>query len=390
MARIQVTGDSPLAAQVEYWLRRWGHTVTRCVTATEFRAAASIRRSDVIVIACDGRGLDGYCPLSLPLFGEVPPLLQIGRSDQSCRRQMLYCERVPEPGRAGRQLARGLRRCLARAVQMKAHADELKGHQEYVQFLSHEIRTPITSALSALEILSRDAMTESGQAVRTPSDRRDGFVQLALRNLKRLRETVEWTEEYLAARTLSLVPRWEERQVGELFTQASGQEGPRPDLSLVFEAGSDAGAMVSDPQLLRTLVQQVLRTLRYHAPGARVTLRLSRRQERTPHHADPVAHSEDAEVVVAAWVSTPSGTDEPGSVSRAGLTRPGDPPEAALLQLLEYSVSPELLALLGGRITIPAPSGARVPALVLALPVVPPGAVPGLPCVMAPAQADPR
>lgn len=363
---------------MEGWLLRWGHAVERSRTVPALKAAATIARSDVVVIVCDGRGLDGVCPLSLPLGLEVPPLLQVGRAGQVCRRLDLYCERVPDPGRGGRRLARALRLCLQRVAQMRAHAAEVRVYHEYIQFLGHETRTPLAAAQAALEILERE-----GAAAGQDRDRRAGFVQVALRNVRRLCETVAWTEEYLEARTLILAPRWQEHRIGELLANVLEIERPCQDLALVFEAGVESLALVSDERLLRTLLRQLVHTLRYHAPGARLVLRVSRRQRESTAPAPLAGGAADQEILIAAWIRGSEAGRGPARVARTGLVELGDAPEGELLRLLEFTVSRELLALLGARVALPAAAAAEGPSLTLVLPGLPPQAMPHPPCLAA-------
>jgi hypothetical protein len=253
---------------------------------------------------------------------------------------------------------------------MRRHTAEVRIYHEYIQFLSHEIRTPITSALSSLEILDAEfSLRGLGE------DRRGDFVRIALRNLKRLRETVNWTEEYLATRSGSLAPRWEEGRVGELFTQASGFSDSRPDLALVFEGGVETAPMVSDVQLLRALLQQVLHALAHHAPESRPRLRLALRAD--PDGALPPlgGPARAAEVIASLQLSTPNG--EPATLrARAGLAERGDGTDAELSRLLEFTVSREILELLGARIVVPPASAVNGPVLSLALPTIPPASLP--------------
>ena len=373
MARILLAGHAPLADQVEAWLRGWGHSVAQVASEAGLPAAGSVRRTDAIVVVCDGDGPEGCCPAALAAREDAAPMLLVGRRARVCSRADRFVELVPAPAADGRRLRRALGHCLRRTAVTRRHAAEAKIHHEYVQFLGHELRTPITSALSALEILA----AEQGESTGREAD----FVRLALRNLKRLRETLEWTEDYLEARTAALTPRWREERLGELVTIAAGLGAPRPDLALVFEGGAEAVPVVSDASLLRGLLQQACRTLRYHAPDARVTLRISARPG--AHDGEPwrdAGPERCAEVVLALHVDRPDGARGSARVSRTSLVSRDEGPQEELSRLARCTVSPEVLALLGGRLTIPA-TGEAGPALQIFLPAVPPDAAPLPDCV---------
>ncbi len=376
-----MTGSSSLADQVESLLRRWGHTVARSGSQGEFKAAASHRLTDTVVVVCDGEGFEGCCPATLQPAGESAPMLLVGRAGRGCGRAEAFLERVAEPGRGGRRLARALRYCLERAAQMRRHAAEVKVYHEYIQFLSHEIRTPITSALSALEILDAEFALRG-----LDEDRRGDFVRIALRNLKRLRESVNWTEDYLATRSGSLSPRWRESRVGELFTQASGFAASRPDLALVLEGGIESAPMVSDVDLLRALLQQVLHALAHLAPGTRLKLRLALRPDAGAPAPALGGLERTAEVVASLHLVGPDGQTAAPRLSRAGLVERGEGPDLELTRLLEFTVSREVLCLLGARITVPSRTAQGGPILVLSLPVVPPASVAAPACATAPTK----
>ena len=370
-------GDSTLAEQVQTWLLRWGHSVTHAASEAAFQTGGSLRRSDAIVVVCDGHGVEGLCPVALATREETAPVILVGRASRVCRHADSSLDQVPDPGRGGRRLRRALGYCLQRGELTRRHLAELTGHHEYVQFLGHELRTPITSALAALEILAGE-----GTVGPEPGGREADFVRIALRNLKRLRETLEWTEDYLDARTSALAPRWRDGRLGELVTQAVGLETPRPDLSLVFEAGAESLPVFSDGHLLRGLLQQVCRTLRYHAPGAHVTLRISARVG--IDEAAPWRGGTPAEFVVALHVSWPPDSRGPARVSRTSLVEPGEGPQQELSRLVRLTVSREILALFGARLTLPALEDGA-PTLQIVLPAVPPGATSVFSCAPRPA-----
>jgi len=372
LPRVLLSGNPALVEQAQSWLLRWGHSVVRAATEPAFLAAVSVRRVDAAVICCGGGGLGGVCPASLPLPVDAAPLLLLGAGRGDCHRRTGYLEVMPHPGRGGRRLRRALHACVRQAELARRHLADVQVYHEYIQFLGHETRTPLTSALAALEILAADGVEGDEAAAR-----RAGFARLALRNLRRLGETLEWTEDHLAARTSAAAPRWREGRAGDIVTRAAGLDTPRPELALVFEAGVEELPVLSDEALLRLLLRQVFHALRYHAPGARLALRISSPAARTEgwEAAGPAGA---VELVLAFRVSSPAGEPAPGRVARTGLVERGEAPEQELSRLIQFTVSRELLQLFGARLTVP-PAGDG-PALRLVLPTVPPGAVPARSC----------
>ncbi len=367
-----MVGTSETTDRIQSWLLLWGHSVVRVATESAFLGAVSVRRVDAAVVVCGGVGLGGICPASLPLPVDAAPLMLVGGNVVACRRSDEFLEVLPRPGRRGRHLRRAVRSCVQKAELARRHLAEVQIYHEYIQFLGHETRTPLTSALAALEILEGELADGT-----VAGAQRSGFARLASRNLRRLGQTLEWTEDYLTARTSAAAPRWREGRAGDFITRATGLDTPRPEVALVFEAGVEELRFLSDEALLRLLLRQVIHALRYHVPGTRLTLRIS---SAGAHAAgwEAAGSSEAAELVIALHAVPPEGQKSPGPLARAGLTERGETPEQELARLLQFTVSRELLQLFGARLTVPPPGNG--PALLLVLPVTPPGALPTQSC----------
>ncbi len=372
MARVLLTGSSPLTQQVHAWLLRWEHSVVHAATESAFVAAASVRRVDAVVVVCEEGGLGGHCPGSLPVPADVAPRVLVGPGARACRRPDCYVEALPNPGRGGRHLRRAVRWCAQRAELMREHLSDIRVYHEYIQFLGHETRTPLTSALAALEILERELGGEG-----EPAGRRTEFVRLAARNLRRLGQTFEWTEDYLGARAAALAPRWREGRAGDFVAHAAGPGSPRPDLTLVFESGAEELSLLSDPSLLRALVQQALHALRYHAPGCRVTLRVSTAGGE-PASWPGASATAGSHLLLAFHRDAPGESAAGGLTARAGLAERGEAPENELARLVQFTVARELLQVLCARLTIPLAGDG--PVLQIVMPAVPVTARPAQPC----------
>jgi hypothetical protein len=216
----------------------------------------------------------------------------------------------------------------------------------------------VTAAQAALQVLE-DALEEADDA------RQVSCVRIALRNLERLREAVAWSEDYLAARTVSAEPSWRREQAGDLVLAAVRDLGVTGGLPVRFAGETADAPVVGDPGILGTALRQVLRALRYHLGGGDVQLQVELRRPATAAGNDGAGSRE-----LALVLHVTSG-DGCAPVARTGLVEPGDGPQAELARLLDFAVSREVLAVLGARVRLPAVPAGAVPVVELIVPAVP-------------------
>jgi hypothetical protein len=354
MPRILLTGHSALLPEIDACLRRWGAEV---VPWQDVPQTAPPLDYDVIVVACGGDTAPAWCPGAANLPRQEVPVILVGGENDVCHCHRVALVRLRELGADGALLRSALDEALAPAVKLHREEDALHGFRDYVQFLRHELRTPVTAARAALQGLLR-SLAETGDA------RQISCVEIALRNLERLREAVAWSEDYLSSRTISAEPSWREGSTAELLLAAAAELTADGGLRVVFAGDASVAPLTSDVALLSTALRQVLRALRYYRAGVAVGLHVERRSPSccgldVPDPGRELALSFHAEVDAA-----------PGSVARTGLVQPGETPQAELARLLDFAVSREVLGLLGARIVLPA-SERSGPLAELILPSVP-------------------
>jgi hypothetical protein len=355
MPRILLTGHSALLPEIDDCLRRWGAEV---LPWQDVQAAAPLAEYDVIVVACGGEAARTWCPGTLNLPWEEVPVILVGGEDDVCQCHRVGQVRLQELGEGGALLRSALEEALPRAASLRCEVEALHGFRDYVQFLRHELRTPVTAARAALQALSR-SLAETGDA------RQISCVEIALRNLERLREAVAWSEDYLSSRTISAEPAWREDSAGELLLAATAELTDDGGLGLVFVGDAAVAPLTSDAALLGTALRQVLRALRYYRAGAAVRLQVERRYA-PPFGLD--ASDPGCEFVLSFQAEVDAA---PGSVARTGLVQPGETPQAELARLLDFAVSREVLAVLGARVVLPAAAEDSAPIAELILPSIP-------------------
>lgn len=355
MPRVLLTGHSPLIDDIRDCLRRWGADVCE---VTQLAAEAPPDDCDLVVVACGGDGERTWCPGTVALAWQEVPIILVGGDDDACHCRRVCQHRLLELGEDGVLLQSALDAAMVQAAGLRREARARRGFRDYAQFLRHELRTPVTAAQAALQVLE-DALEEADDA------RQVSCVRIALRNLERLREAVAWSEDYLAARTVSAEPSWRRERAGDLVLAATRDLGDRGGLPVRFAGETAAAPVVGDPAILGTALRQVLRAVRYHLGGGEAQLHAELRR---PPAAAADGGESIPELALVLHV-TPGDARQP--VVRTGLVEPGDGPQSELARLLEFAVSREVLAILGARVRLHSVPAGAAPVVELILPAVP-------------------
>jgi signal transduction histidine kinase len=161
---------------------------------------------------------------------------------------------APEPGplgTTGPSPDRFLRRAAVLADRDRAR---------FLQFLAHEIRNPLASALWSVEMLNR----------RPPGDARGARVaSLAARSLRRLRALVE---DLLAIERLPAVPAAGRVDVLEAVEKALGPHELEPEGVAAPVAGPSGLVAALDPVLFEKLVHAAVRRARRAGDGGAIRI----------------------------------------------------------------------------------------------------------------------
>lgn len=331
MPHALVTGDRQSCEQVRLRLEMLGLTAAVADPATE--VPASVGDCDLLVHAATAR----HAVVPRRAAGELPdaPVVLLGDP----RPGPWTC--VAPEDLDGPFFAAAVQACVQRAWELRGAPVPATPSVRYREFLAHELRSPLAVVTAALEALADSSAPEAGET-RTLVDR-------ALRNVRRLERTVEWSQSGLV---LSEVPPVVPRRLLERDELVRLLE--ELDCGAVAVAGSDLPAE-TDPDLLVDVVQQMVRACHCLDPDLRPRLQLV---------------GEDREWVVR--LEAPAACAA-GDVSRLGLVRFGDnTSQGSLLELACLLVPEAALQGLDARLAgVPGEPGC----LELRLPVAAPAAV---------------
>lgn len=348
MPHILLLGDSPLAAEIESRLAGRGLSVSRADDLPLDGLLAGCQNGTVVVLACpDEAECESHpdCHVVEELYRAGMPLLLVGAASKKCRWRRICRQHLVDPGEGACALLAAVSECLEASSWPPAEAAQLRGWHDYAQFLSHELRTPLTAVQAALQILRRELEGSEHEP-------HLGLIQIALRNLQRLRQAVTWSEDYLATRVQPANPEWQEWTVTDLVNSAVAENVDQGRLVLELSGGIGCQVVVSDADLFHTVVQQMLRAVHYQTSDPCFRLEVALRPA-TVAHPVPSTSPENLELVLSCCLGPASSERCTPQVVRTALVDAEETPGDELSRLMEFTVSRELLHLLGARVTIP-------------------------------------
>ena len=331
LAHVILYGDIRRYPALRSLLWQWGVTVGRWPEEGRTTGAPTVEDCDAFVILADPSHPAGTESAAMPdgaeaegvAAPEAAPLLVIGEGPVPGTPWVT----IPEPGPLGCRLKAALQSCQDRSRLLRGDTGSRHDLDQFRDFLGHELRSPLTAIKTALAILATE-----GQA--NPAAAR--MMVIARRNLNRLQQTVEWSQELMALTEASPAAELAPTRLAALATAVPGQ-------SEVAVDPQDASCEVlTDPGLLGTLAGQMERVLSFACPGCQPIFRLEIDRD-----------SGDCRLIAAvAGDRRPGGPAAAADAPRAGTWNPAD-----FKHLVRMMISPHLLQMLGARtrVAVPAP-----------------------------------
>lgn len=158
-----------------------------------------------------------------------------------------------------------LRQGIQHAVEEQMKSERMK--TELITNVSHDIKTPLTSIVSYVDLLKKEPM---------PTDQAKEYLDVLDRQAARLKKLIEDLVEASKASTGSLTVNFQPTDVNVLLSQSAGEYQEKlaaRDLSLVLTPAEEAPWISADGQLLWRVFENLLsNALKYAMPGTRVYL----------------------------------------------------------------------------------------------------------------------
>lgn len=158
-----------------------------------------------------------------------------------------------------------LRQGIQHAVEEQMKSERMK--TELITNVSHDIKTPLTSIVSYVDLLKKEPM---------PTDQAKEYLDVLDRQAARLKKLTEDLVEASKASTGSLTVHFQPTDVNVLLSQSAGEYQEKlaaRDLSLVLTPAEEAPWISADGQLLWRVFENLLSNAqKYAMPGTRVYL----------------------------------------------------------------------------------------------------------------------
>ncbi len=171
---------------------------------------------------------------------------------------------LPEINPEPQQLRRAVQVCLEQTAMLRHRAGTGEDREDFLTFLGHEMRSPLTAAKTALEVMQGDLgfLHKEGDAP-DPSLK---MVEIALRNIRRLHHTVEWSQELLS------VSSFGQDCLLRDFATPLLKNFLKEKVSLIWGKVPEGLSVNTDLESLAQLLDQAGRALQYTVPGSQLEL----------------------------------------------------------------------------------------------------------------------
>jgi len=203
VSHVLIYGQTPNVTQLKARLKGWGMSTGELIPGTDCPGRVSVDDCDAVILDL---GHNAHPPwlhefvtdseLAAPILiltnNEVPTLRFGGHWVELAGEEMVDARLLLE-----------LQGAIAHSRQKRGLGADAPGGS-YLHFLGHELRSPLTAAKTALEALqgelsSRpDASEELQEADVATVETSLKMADIALRNIERLHQTVEWSQDLLA------------------------------------------------------------------------------------------------------------------------------------------------------------------------------------------------
>jgi hypothetical protein len=314
--------------EIRHRLSQWGMTMGQFDSLHPDFQWPTIQECDLVIMrTCLS---NSFCA-DLPDENHEPlaPVILLGVSGNLLLARDAW-QVLPQSNPDSQELRRAIQSCLEQVALLRHGAATGQDREDFLSFLGHEMRSPLTAAKTALEVLQGDlGGLDSQDDAGSPHLK---MLAIALRNVRRLSQTVEWCQELMASS-----PGEQNIQLRDLagvqLQEALGKENPgrwsESALQLMLH---------TDTQSLSVLMDQVVRALHYAIPDCQAELN--------------AACSSEQQGALSLTLSPARGSVQDGAprVSRLGLASSdlsGDCPSADLQRLVRFVISGVLVSRLG-------------------------------------------
>lgn len=360
MSHVLIGGGRLENWRTEELLAAWGMTLGRAPGDGPSLRPARVHECDVLIWHCPDareadRALAALADAAVADGGHgLAPVLLLGACPAQGAPDGERCRWLAAPGPRGALLKAALLACIGRARSLRGHGSGEPAPADHLHFLGHELRSPLTAVQTALEVLQTDLaeVPDPAAAPAAPEGSRR-MLEIALRNVRRLHQAVEWSHGMML---MAEAPPCPELQAVDLAALGRELQALHPGCRVETAAAGGDTRVHCDPGLVAFLAAQAARALAYAGRGDAVQATLGLEGPRTLRLA--------LATLPAAAAAAP--------VERTRLVGAGPSPAAEpgqdLLRLVRMLIPTALLDSLGAELEI---DGEAAAGLILRLPLGP-------------------
>lgn len=260
MPHILLGGDLQAKSEVTQLLQQWGMTFGAWSEHDPGATWPTLLQCDAVILPTgstpemkqNGAG-SGATPVApILLLGNNPGFLLLSRDAQQV---------LPSCGPDGVDLKLALMACFEKTSHWRENENPSPEPDGFLHFLGHELRSPLTAAKTALEVLQG----EIGAVVK-PGEEETGstslqMVDIALRNIQRLHRTVDWNQSLHEVQQQARSENWNITSLEELPALM-----PK-NLDLNLSSDQKRLQLDTSPALLKSLFEQLCRVWEFAQPS---------------------------------------------------------------------------------------------------------------------------
>jgi len=313
---------------IRHWLSRWGMTMGSCdPSQPNFQWPTVLECDLVIMSAGTAETMGADHPASEN--DSLAPVILLGVSASLLLARDAW-QVLPQPNPDAQQLRMAVQTCLEQVALLRHGPAAGQDREDFLSFLGHEMRSPLTATKTALEVLQGDLGglgSDEG-----PANPQLKMLDIALRNVRRLHHTVEWSQELMASSPVQQNIQLRDVEGGQL------EEALEKKHTSFWDAATKPLNLHTDTDALSMVMDQVVRAFHFAIPQCQ------------PLWSAQCSAEEQGALILTLTPARGSVQDGAPRVSRLGLTSSdmqGDSAKVELERLVRFVVSGVLVSRLG-------------------------------------------
>lgn len=256
MTHVLLEKNLDSGTDIRHWLGRWGMTMGEFDSCQPNVQWPTILQCDLVIM--DAGGAEALsADKTLESDEPLAPVILLGVSGSLLLARDAW-QALPQSHPDSNELRLAVQTCLEKVALLRHGPASGQDREDFLSFLGHEMRSPLTATKTALEVLQGDLGGLGSQEKSTNPQLK--MLEIALRNVRRLHHTVEWSQELMASSPVQqniLLRDFQGSELKEVLGKINASE---------WEPGALQASVHTDADGLSMVMDQVVRALHYALP----------------------------------------------------------------------------------------------------------------------------